>query len=65
LASYSVGENKNPYVQGWQNKPHTPQEIEVELSEGLCKAVGLISGPAYNKPYGHVWLMSMAQACIR
>ena len=51
-----LGENKNPYVQGWQNKPHTPQEIEVELSEGLCKAVGLISGPAYNKPYGHVWV---------
>ena len=51
-----LGENKNPYVQGWQNKPHTPQEIEVELGEGLCKAVGLIGGPAYNKPYGHVWV---------
>jgi P4 family phage/plasmid primase-like protien len=51
-----LGENKNPYVQGWQRKPHTPQEIEVELGEGLCKAVGLISGPAYNKAYGHVWV---------
>ena len=26
------------------------------MGEGLCKAVGLISGPAYNKPYGHVWV---------
>jgi phage/plasmid-associated DNA primase len=51
-----LGENKNPYVQGWQNKAFSPQEIEVELGEGLCKAVGLISGPAYNKPYGHVWV---------
>jgi P4 family phage/plasmid primase-like protien len=51
-----LGENKNPYVQGWQNKSFSPQEIEVELGEGLCKAVGLISGPAYNKPYGHVWV---------
>ena len=51
-----LGENKNPYVQGWQNKPHTPQEIEVELGKGVCKAVGLIGGPAYNKPYGHVWV---------
>ena len=51
-----LGENKNPYVQGWQNKAFSPQEIEVELAEGLCKAVGLISGPAYNKPYGHVWV---------
>ena len=51
-----LGANKNPYVQGWQNKPHTPQEIEVELGEGQCKAVGLISGPAFNKPYGYVWV---------
>jgi phage/plasmid-associated DNA primase len=51
-----LGENKNPYVQGWQNKPHTPQEIEVEIKKGECKAIGLISGPAYNKPYGYVWV---------
>jgi P4 family phage/plasmid primase-like protien len=51
-----LGENKNPYVQGWQNKPYTPQEIEAELGKGLCKAVGLISGPAYNKAHGYVWV---------
>jgi len=51
-----LGENKNPYIQGWQKKPHTPQDIEVEINDGLCKAVGLIGGPAYNKPFGHVWV---------
>jgi P4 family phage/plasmid primase-like protien len=51
-----LGENKNPYVQGWQNKPYTPQDIEVEINEGLCKAVGLIGGPFYNKPYGYIWV---------
>jgi hypothetical protein len=29
-----LGENKNPYVQGWQNKSFSPQEIEVELGKG-------------------------------
>lgn len=51
-----LGDNKNPYLQGWQNKPCTPQEIEIEINEGVCSAVGLISGPVYNKPIGHVWV---------
>lgn len=47
---------KNPYIQGWQNKPFSVKEIEEEINEGRCKAVGLLGGPAYNKPYGHVWV---------
>ena len=51
-----LGENKNPYLTGWQNKPCTPHEIANEIQGGECKAVGLISGPCYNEPYGHVWV---------
>ena len=51
-----LGENKNPYVVGWQNKPYTTEEIKLQIETGLCKAVGLISGPCYNFPYGHVWV---------
>lgn len=51
-----LGENKNPYLSNWQNKPYTPHEIAVEIQAGDCHAVGLISGPCYNEPYGHVWV---------
>jgi len=51
-----LGSHKDPYIIGWQNKPFTKDEIEVELLSGRCKAVGLMSGPVYNKPYGLVWV---------
>ena len=51
-----LSENKNPYLTGWQNKPCSPVDIEGEILTNNCKAVGLISGPAYNNPYGFVWV---------
>jgi hypothetical protein len=51
-----VGSNKNPYLTGWQNKPQTKEEIQLEIEKGDCKAIGLISGPCYNQPYGFVWV---------
>jgi P4 family phage/plasmid primase-like protien len=51
-----LGENKNPYLTGWQNKPQTKEEIAAEIKEGQCHAVGLIGGPCYNYPYGFVWV---------
>ena len=48
--------NKDPYVAGWQNKPFSVREIEGGLADGDCKAIGLLSGPAYNHPYGLVWV---------
>ena len=51
-----LGDKKNPYLSGWQNKPLTPEEIAAEIEGGECHAVGLISGPCYNQPYGHVWV---------
>ena len=51
-----LGENKNPYTTGWQNKPFTVNDIAHEIEEGLCKAIGLLSGPVYNQPYGLVWI---------
>jgi phage/plasmid-associated DNA primase len=51
-----LGENKNPYKTGWQNKPFTVNDIAHEIEEGLCKAVGLLGGPVYNEPYGFVWV---------
>ena len=51
-----LGENKNPYVSGWQNKPFSTKEIEEEIISGNCKAVGLLGGPVYNHPYGLVWV---------
>ena len=51
-----LGENKNPYLTGWQNKPQTKEEINQEIKDGHCKAVGLISGPCYNEPFGYVWV---------
>ena len=51
-----LGPNKDPYIQGWQNKPFSVKEIEEELTTGDCKAIGLLGGPAYNHPYGLVWV---------
>jgi hypothetical protein len=51
-----IGSNKNPYLLGWQNKPQTIDEIKKEIENGICKGVGLISGPVYNEPYGLVWV---------
>ena len=51
-----LGANKDPYVNGWQNKPFSPREIEEEIISGNCKAVGLLGGPVYNHPYGLVWV---------
>jgi phage/plasmid-associated DNA primase len=51
-----LNDKKAPYIQGWQNKPYSTKEIESEIQGGVCKAVGLLGGPVYNKPYGHVWV---------
>ena len=51
-----LGGNKDPYIQGWQNKPFSVKEIEEELTTGDCKAIGVLGGPAYNHPYGLVWV---------
>jgi len=51
-----LGESKNPYLTGWQNKPQTKEEIAAEIKDGHCHAVGLIGGPCYNHPYGFVWV---------
>ncbi|MGA1713319.1 MAG: PriCT-2 domain-containing protein, partial [bacterium] len=32
------------------------KEIEEELATGDCKAIGVLGGPAYNHPYGLVWV---------
>ena len=51
-----LGSNKDPYIRGWQNNPLSKSEIEQEMSEGNCKAIGLLGGPVYNHPYGLVWV---------
>jgi hypothetical protein len=51
-----LGDKKNPYLAGWQNKPQTVSEISKEIEADTCKAVGLLSGPVYNEPYGLVWV---------
>ena len=51
-----LGANKDPYIRGWQDKPFSKREVEDEITSGDCKAVGLIGGPAYNNPYGFVWV---------
>tara|TARA_R100001594_G_scaffold150532_1_gene212198 strand:+ start:4932 stop:7508 length:2577 start_codon:yes stop_codon:yes gene_type:complete len=51
-----LGGSKDPYVSGWQNKPFGRHEIDRELASGDCKAVGLLSGPVYNHPFGLVWV---------
>ena len=51
-----LGGNKDPYIPGWQNNPCSVNEIEGEILTGKCKAIGLLSGPVYNLPYGLVWV---------
>jgi len=51
-----LGKNKDPYISGWQNKPCNLHDIEEEILSGRCKAIGLLSGPVYNLPYGLVWV---------
>jgi phage/plasmid-associated DNA primase len=51
-----LGANKDPYIIGWQNKPCSVHEIETEILTGQCKAIGLLSGPVFNLPYGLVWV---------
>ena len=51
-----LGGNKDPYISGWQNNPCSLHEIEDEILTGRCKAIGLISGPVFNHPYGLVWV---------
>ena len=51
-----LGPNKDPYIQGWQKNPFSVDEIEKELTTGECKAIGVLGGPAYNHPFGLVWI---------
>lgn len=51
-----IGINKNPYIPNWQNNPRTVEEIQDQILEGHCKAVGLLSGPCFNQGYGLVWV---------
>ena len=51
-----LGAKKDPYVQGWQSNPFGVKEIEEEIVGGKCKAIGLLGGPAFNQPYGLVWV---------
>ena len=51
-----LGAKKDPYVNGWQNKPFSVREIEEEIVSGNCRAIGLLGGPVYNHPYGLVWV---------
>lgn len=51
-----LGAKKDPYVQGWQGSPFGVKEIEEEIVGGKCKAIGLLGGPAFNQPYGLVWV---------
>jgi phage/plasmid-associated DNA primase len=51
-----LGAKKDPYINGWQNKPFSVREIEEEIVAGKCRAIGLLGGPVYNHPYGLVWV---------
>jgi len=51
-----LGARKDPYTLAWQNKPFGVNDIEQELAEGSCKAIGLMAGPVFNHPYGLVWV---------
>ncbi|NBU70235.1 MAG: hypothetical protein EBS53_02095 [Bacteroidetes bacterium] len=51
-----LGARKDPYVPGWQTKPFSVDEIKAEILSNECKAIGLISGPCFNMPYGLVWV---------
>jgi P4 family phage/plasmid primase-like protien len=51
-----LGAKKDPYVNGWQNKPFSVREVEEEIVTGNCRAIGLMGGPVYNLPYGLIWV---------
>jgi phage/plasmid-associated DNA primase len=51
-----LGADKAPYIVGWQRSPLSVSEIADEIYENKAKAVGLISGPVGNEPYGLVWV---------
>lgn len=51
-----LGPRKNAYIPGWQNNPMTAEEIQLEMLNGNCKAVGLIAGPCFNLNYGLIWV---------
>mgnify|MGYP003109264452 FL=1 len=51
-----IGENKNPYLFGWQKNPLSVGEIAEHLYSNRMKAVGLLSGPVGNEPFGLVWV---------
>ena len=51
-----VGGKKDAYLTGWQNKPQDVEAIKTEIEKGKCKAIGLISGPVFNEPYGFTWV---------
>jgi phage/plasmid-associated DNA primase len=51
-----LGAKKDPYINGWQNKPFSVREVEEEIVTGNCRAIGLMGGPVYNLPYGLIWV---------
>jgi hypothetical protein len=51
-----LGQNKIRMCKaGKTNRTHH-RKLKLSWVRGQCKAVGLISGPAFNKPYGYVWV---------
>ena len=40
---------KRAYVPGWTSKPHSIEQIRVELNEGRATGVGLMSGQWSNE----------------
>ena len=51
-----LGGKKDAYLSGWQSNPCDKIRIAFEIDTEQCKAVGLISGPVYNQPYGLTWV---------
>ena len=51
-----LGIDKAPYILGWQKHPMSVSEIAEEVYSNKAKAVGLLSGPVGNEPYGLVWV---------
>ena len=59
-----LGPNKDPYIQGWQNKPFSVREIEEELATGDARAIGLLGGPPIIILMGWSGWMLMVPASI-
>lgn len=51
-----LGQDKAPYILGWQKNPLSVSEIAEEVYSNKAKAVGLLSGPVGNEPYGLLWV---------